>query len=116
MTLKEQFEQLLLHHGFERGRSINTKDWYAKGGVHEIRIMDKGFTHTRNRCGKFISENYANVSLKLLELVIFDNRLNNEGSKRQHAGFVIPIQIGVEPLRPTKRPAKRVAGFVGATI
>lgn len=111
MTLKEQYKQLLLEHGLECGRSVNTKDWWTKGGLHELRFPENGFTHVKRKGGEsgvLVIEHYPNGSLRQLELVIFDNRLNKEGSKRQHAGFAIPNTLGITVKAPKKRPAKRV--------
>ncbi len=114
MTTKEQLIDLLLEHGFECGKSVNTKDWYAKR-VHEIRLNENGFTHMRHKAGKFIPEYYPNTSLRQLELVIFDNLLNKVGTRRNHAGFAMPISKSVSTVIP-KRRAKMVEGFERITV
>ena len=114
MTTKEELIELLIEHGFERGKSVNTKDWYAKR-THEIILTENGYIHIKNQGSKLIPEYQPNASLRQLELIIFDYRLNKTDSKRNHVGIVILKVPSISTVIP-KRRAKMVEGFEMGTV
>jgi hypothetical protein len=107
MTFIQEASEFLESHGFERGHTINTKDWYTKKS-QEIRLHEKYFSHHRNRLGVLVGQDYLKADMAMLETVIFSNSLNLEFARRLYS--VPMVRFAVKPIK--KRRAKRVENFV----
>jgi hypothetical protein len=106
MDFKTQASEFLTLHGFEQGKTVNTKDWYTNKS-QEIRLGDNSFSHHRNRNGFLVPTDYPKADIKMLENVIFLNGINGEFLRRLHSAYAVVYA----PKIIRKRKAKRVEKF-----
>jgi hypothetical protein len=92
MNFIEQASEFLILHGFERGHTINTINWWTKKS-QEIRLHEKYFSHHRNRLGVLVGKDYLKADMAMLENVVFCNYLNLEFAKRLHSIPVIKFVV-----------------------
>jgi ABC-type transporter Mla maintaining outer membrane lipid asymmetry ATPase subunit MlaF len=107
MTFIQEASEYLQSHGFERGHTVNTQDWWIKKS-QEIRLHEKYFSHHRNRLGVLVGQGYLKADMEILENVIFSNYLNLEFARRLYS--VPMVRFAVKRIK--KRRAKRVENFV----